>query len=77
MDQELKIKIERPAGMSQEEAENALYKALSMPREGNAHQDSFQDPAMQDVANTMEQLHSQISEDMLEEILTELDKEKF
>lgn len=76
MDHELKIKIERPKDMSREEAEELLYKALSMPREGNAHEGGFQDPAMQSVADLMTQLHKRTVETLLDEIFREIDSEK-
>lgn len=77
MDSELKIKIERPEGMTQEEAEELIYKALSMPRQGEAHQEEFQDPAMQNVVDIMVKLHKNIAKDIATEIFAQLDKEEF
>jgi hypothetical protein len=77
MDSEVKIKVERPKGISREEAEDILYKALSIPREGNAHKEEFQDPAMQDLANIMKKLHEKIAEDIFQQISKEIDQETF
>lgn len=73
----LKVDIDRPKGMSREEAEELLYKALSVSRDGNAHQEGFKDPAMQSVADLMNKLHKRTIDALLDEIFSEIDKEKF
>lgn len=75
MDSEIKIKIERSEKISQEEAEELIYKALSAPRNGNAHTEEFQDPAMQNVVDIMNALHKKIAKDLAKEISDEIEQD--
>ncbi len=59
-----------------EEVESDLFKALNHHVSGEVHtEDKFSDPAIQDTAETMQEIHKKIYQDMLTEIFTELDKE--
>lgn len=66
---ELKVIIENN-GLTREEAEDLLYKALSVSRDGKTHAaGKFDDPAMQSLVDIMIQLHSKITEDILKETM--------
>lgn len=58
------------------DADHALQKALEFHSSGDAHdQDAFDDPAMVDLSNRLEQTHSKIYGEMIREIIGVLDEE--
>ena len=63
-----KVKIYLEPGETQREAEEALHKAFITHANGEIHKDNFQDPAMADAANLMENMFKKINTEMLEEI---------
>lgn len=71
----MKIKIELDKGQAPEEAEELLYKALTAKRSVDVHTEEFQDPVMEEAAQKMVNMHKQIWEESLEEILSILDEE--
>jgi hypothetical protein len=71
-----KVKIFLEPGETQQDAEDSLFKAMQHHNTGEVHSShSFQDPAMVAVSQKMEKIHSEIYQDMLNEIFQELDKE--
>lgn len=70
------IKILLEPNETQLDADHALQKALEHHSSGGAHDDeAFDDPAMVDMAQRLEQLHSKIYADMIREIIEALDSE--
>ena len=72
----MKVKVELEKGETRDEAEEALYKALSSQRDGSTHGDQFPDPAMEHMANKLKKQYNDIWVEMLREISEELDKVK-
>lgn len=70
-----KVKIYLEPGEDQRAAEDTLFKALNHHNSGDAHVETFQDPAMDDVADRMINIHSKIYHEMLQEISDCLDRE--
>jgi hypothetical protein len=70
-----KIKIILEKGETEREAEDALLKAITSHNSGEVHTEGFDDPAMNDVTNRMEEIHNKIYQEMLEEINEALDSE--
>lgn len=71
-----KVKIFLAPNESIEDAEELLRKALNLHANGDVHvEESFDDPAMIDTQNRMENIHKQIYKEMVDEIIEELDKE--
>jgi hypothetical protein len=71
-----KVKILLEPGESQLDADHALQKALEHHSQGSAHDDeSFDDPAMVDLAQRLESDHSKMYIEMMREILDVLDEE--
>lgn len=71
-----KIKIIADENETIEEAEKLLEKAMEFHSSGDAHDDeSFDDPAMTDVLNDMENTHKRIYLEMMQEIFQVLDEE--
>lgn len=59
-----------------EDVESDLFKALNHHISGDVHtEDKFEDPAVQHTAETMQETHKKIYQDILNEIFTELDKD--
>lgn len=72
----MRVKIILEDGESELDAANSLQKALEFHSSGAAHDDeSFDDPAMVDMARKMEEIHSRIYTDMIREINELLDEE--
>lgn len=70
------IKIIIPKDLDIFEADEVLYKALSMQAKGDTHMtESFDDPAMVDVSHKMLDLHDKMYKEMLAEILETLEDE--
>ena len=70
-----KVKIILEKGETDRDAEDALLKAITSHNTGEAHVEGFDDPAMNDVTNKMEELHKKMYQEMLEEINEALDSE--
>lgn len=70
-----KVKIILDSGESVQEAEDSLVKAITSHDRGEAHTDSFDDPAMHATVNRMEETHKKIYQEMMQEIFEALDKE--
>lgn len=71
-----KVKIILEKGETQHEAEQALAKALNHHASGDVHSShSFQDPAMVDCSNRMEEIFKRINQEMLQEIGEALDED--
>ena len=70
-----KVKIYLAPGETLRDAEDSLLKALNHHNSGDAHVETFQDPAMDSVADRMVSIHSKIYHEMMQEIFAELDKE--
>lgn len=68
---ELKVIIEKN-GLTRDEAEDLLYKALSVSREGKTHSGEFDDPAMQSIIDLMQTLHKKVIDDILKETMAVL-----
>ena len=68
----MKIKIE---GGTREEADIALYKAVTFHATGDAHKEEFQDPAMADIANGVIDKHEKMFAELIREISDLLDQE--
>lgn len=71
-----KVKIFLEKGESMADAEEMLSKALKLHSSGDIHvEESFDDPAMIHAAERMQNIHEDIYDDMLKEILEEINKE--
>lgn len=71
-----KVKILLEPGETQLDADHALQKALEFHSGGSAHdQEAFDDPAMVDLANRVEQDHAKMYASMMREILDVIDEE--
>jgi hypothetical protein len=70
-----KIKIILEKGETEREAEDSLLKAITAHNSGEIHIEGFEDPAMNDVVNKMEEVHNKIYQEMLDEISEALDTE--
>lgn len=71
-----KVKIFLEEGETREEVEESLAKSVNSQNSGDVHaQDTFQDPAMDDVAETMISSFSQIYQEMLQDVFQVLDQE--
>lgn len=70
-----KVKIILDSGETIQEAEDSLIKAITSQDRGEAHTESFDDPAMQSVVNKMEEIHKKIYQEMLADINEALDKD--
>jgi hypothetical protein len=70
-----KIKIFLDKDETQREAEDLLFKALNHHNSGNAHSESFEDPAMTDVVNRSQELYTKISQEMMQEIQDTLEQD--
>lgn len=71
-----KVKIFLEPGETIQEAEDSLLKALNHHNDGGVHSaQTFDDPAMVSVERKMEQLHSKIYQEMMQEIFETLDKD--
>jgi hypothetical protein len=68
-----KVKIILEKGEQLHKVESDLLKALTSQAQGDLSSEEFTDPAMIDVANTLEQKHKQIYSDMINEICDTLD----
>lgn len=70
------IKIILEDGETELDAHVALEKAINFHNSGEVHlTESFDDPAMIDLSQKMEDIHKNIYTDMIREINDELDKE--
>lgn len=71
-----KVKILLAKGESERDAEDLLLKSILHHSTGEVHAESgFQDPAMEDLANKMTNIHARIYQEMLQEIFEVLDAE--
>ena len=71
-----KVRIYLDPGETELDAAHALQKALDVQSSGAAHdEETFDDPAMNHVADRMEEIHARIYTDMLREISDVLDEE--
>lgn len=70
-----KVKILLEPGESQEEAHDALVKALTAHEQGEIHTDTFLDPVMEEASNHMKDSYRDINREMLAEIEEVLDRE--
>lgn len=69
------VKIILGKNETMQEAEETLYKALDMHRNGDAHKEDFSDPAMRDVVQRMQSAHDKMYKEMMQEIEEVLDQE--
>jgi hypothetical protein len=70
------VKIILEKGETQQEAEEALLKALNSHSSGDIHfTESFEDPAMVDATHKMEKMHKDMYNEMIREINEALDDE--
>ena len=69
------IKVILEKGEQEHEAEEKLYKALELHRNGNLHKEDYHDPAMVDLTNKINDLHKKELTSLLEEISELLDSE--
>lgn len=69
------IKIYLEKGEEQHDAEELLFKALDLHRSGDAHKETFADPAIADLFNELAKEHPQMWALMLSEINEILDEE--
>lgn len=70
----MKIKIDCE-GLTPEQAEEELFKALEFQRSGDIHGDEFLDSVMEETAQKMIAMHEKVWEDTLREIEEILDEE--
>ena len=71
-----KVTIVLEGDETHDEVEDNLLKALTSKVSGDIHaKEKFDDPALQHVAQTMERLHREIYQEMIEEIQEALVKE--
>lgn len=71
-----RVKILLEPGETELDADNALQKALEHQSSGGAHDDeAFDDPAMVDLSQRLEQDHSKMYSAMMREILEVIDEE--
>lgn len=71
-----KVKIFLEDGETLRDAEDSLVKAISHHSSGDVHSNqTFQDPAMEAIADKMISIHSKIYQEMLQEIFEVLDQE--
>lgn len=71
-----KVKIFLEKGETLADADNALFKALNHHASGDVHlRESFDDPAMVDAANRMEELFKKQYKEMIDEIIATLESE--
>lgn len=69
-----KVKIYLDKDENLEKVESDLYKAMGHHASGAVHDsESFKDPAMKDVAEHLEELHSEMYKNMLREIIQALE----
>lgn len=72
----MKVKVILEKGETRDQADELLLKALASHQNGEAHEeDSFLDPAMQDVAAQMVLEYQKVHESMMREISEALDEE--
>ena len=72
----MKVKIYAEGDETPEQAEEALFKALSAQRNGDAHlNESFDDPAMVDLSRRLAEEHKKIYQDLVQEINDAIDEE--
>ena len=71
----MKLKVFLEDEETMHDADEALYKAVTHHSSGDAHTESFQDPAMEDFANNMICDHEKMVKDMMREISDLLDQE--
>jgi len=72
----MKVKIKLEGKETVLEAEELLFKALSLHRSGDVHlNESFDDPVMVDISNKMEKIHEDIYQEMMDEVIEALDED--
>lgn len=70
------IKIIIPKDLDILEADEVIYKALSMQTKGDTHlKESFEDPAMVDVSERLLSEHKKVYKEMISEIIEALESE--
>lgn len=72
---DLDVKVVLPEGTDELDADNFLYKALSSRVNGEDTKEAFDDPAMVNVSERLEAMHSGQYDEMLKEIFQVLDEE--
>lgn len=70
------VRIRLLEGETPDEVEETLFKALKSQRTGELHKDDFSDPAMAALLNEMLKLHSAEYSLLLEEVISELEKDQ-
>lgn len=71
-----KVKILLEDGETELDANHALQKALDFQSSGQAHDnEAFEDPAMVDLSQRLEQDHAKMYNEMMREILEVIDRE--
>jgi len=70
-----KVKILLEPGESQEQAQDALVKALTAHENGDVHGDTFMDPVMEAAADGMKKKYQEMNREMMAEIEEVLDRE--
>lgn len=71
-----RVKIFLEPGETVQDAEDSFLKAMDLHNSGDIHSSHrFQDPAMIDISEKMENLHSKMYQEMLVEIFQALDED--
>lgn len=70
-----KVKILLEKSETPEQAEDLIFKAFESQRNGETHNEEFNDPAMVDLINRMQMLHESEYELMMQEIAAVIDEE--
>ena len=71
----MRIKIQLDKYQTPEDADNELFKAMSIHANGDAHEDEFDDPVMQQYIDDLKVKFSMMLEQAMLEIHNELDSE--
>ena len=71
----MKIKIKLDKNQTPEDADNRLYKAMSLHANGDAHDDDFDDPVMQQLLDDLSLKFQAMMRETMDEIHEELDLE--
>ena len=71
----MRIKIKLDKGQSPEDADNELFKAMSLHANGDAHESEFDDPVMQEYIEDLTRKFSMMLERAMDDIHAKLDSE--
>ena len=71
----MKIKIKLDKYQTPEDADNELFKAMTIHANGDAHEDEFDDPVMEEYVTDLRTKFSRMLEQAMHEIHEKLDLE--